>query len=129
MEPKFYINADGTIYTGDLIPGTREATEVEIQQHLQPSIEQAQKELTAAVQAHMDSIAKTKGYDNILSAVTYADESGVPTFQAEGIAFRAWRSAVWEYCYAQLAAVLKGEREAPTAAELITELPELVLPE
>lgn len=96
-----------------------------------PADQQAtmQKQLTDAVQAHMDSIAKVNGYDNILSAVTYAEESAVPKFQTEGIAYRAWRSAVWEYCYAQLAAVLKGEREAPTAEELIEELPELVLPE
>ena len=129
MEPKFYIDANGSVYTGDLIPGAREATAEEIQQHLQPSSEQIQKELTAAVQDHMDKIAISKGYDNILSAVTYAEEPGVPTFQSEGIVFRAWRSAVWEYCYAQLAAVLKGEREAPTAAKLIAELPQLVLPE
>lgn len=131
MEQKFYISADGGIYTGDLIPGAREATVEEIQQHLNPqaAVEQIQKDLTSAVQAHMDSVAKNKGYDNILSAVTYADEPGVPAFQAEGVVFRAWRSAAWEYCYAQLAAVLKGERETPTAAELIEELPELILPE
>jgi hypothetical protein len=34
---KFYINADGGIYTGDLLPGAREATEEEIQQHLNPA--------------------------------------------------------------------------------------------
>ena len=36
MEPRFYINADGNIYTGDLTPGAREATVDEIQEHLNP---------------------------------------------------------------------------------------------
>jgi hypothetical protein len=86
------------------------------------------KQLTDAVQQHMDKVAKSKGYDNLLSAVSYAEEAAVPQFQAEGISFRAWRSAVWAYCYAQLAAVLSGEREAPTVEELIAELPVLELP-
>lgn len=87
------------------------------------------KMLTDAAQKHMDAVAKTKGYDNLLSVVTYADEPTVPTFQAEGIAFRAWRSQVWAYCYEQLAKVLKGERAAPTSEELIAELPVLTLPQ
>lgn len=86
------------------------------------------KKLTDAVQLHMDNVAKSKGYDNLLSAVSYAEEQAIPKFQAEGIAFRSWRSAVWAYCYAQLAAVLNGEREAPTAEDLIAELPVIELP-
>lgn len=131
MEQKFYIHKDGFIYTGDFTEGAREATPEEIYRHQNPqkSQEEQQKQLTDAVQAHMDSVAKLNGYDNILSAVTYAEESAVPKFQAEGIAYRAWRSAVWAYCYSQLAAVISGQREAPTAEQLIEELPELELPE
>lgn len=36
MVLKFYINADGGMYTGDLIEGAREATKEEIQRHLNP---------------------------------------------------------------------------------------------
>lgn len=94
-----------------------------------PSPAEIQASLVAAVQAHMDTMARARGYDNLLSAVTYADESAVPQFQAEGIAFRAWRSQVWAYCYAQLAAIQQGIRlTVPTAEELIAELPALVLP-
>ena len=99
----------------------------------EPSIEEQravmQKQLTDAVQKHMDAVAQSLGYDNLLSAVTYAEESAVPKFQAEGIAFRSWRSQVWDYCYAQLAAVLSEVREAPEAEELIAELPSLELPQ
>lgn len=87
------------------------------------------KRLTDAVQAHMDATAKARGYDNLMSAVTYADEPTILAFQEEGMAFRAWRSQVWDYCYAQLAAVLNGQRAVPTVEELISELPALVLAE
>ena len=94
-----------------------------------PTLHEIQKQLTDAVQDYMDSVAQSKGYDNIFTAVTYAEEPTIPKFQAEGQAFRQWRSQVWDYCYAQLDKVLKGERTVPTAEELIAELPELVLPE
>jgi hypothetical protein len=90
--------------------------------------EQIQKELTDAVQAHLDGRARERGYDDIKSAVTYADEPAVLQFQLEGRAFRAWRSLVWQYCYAQLDAVLAGTRTVPTPEQLIDELPPLVLP-
>ena len=84
--------------------------------------------LTAAVQAHLDTAAQAAGYDNIYTAVTYADEPAVPKFQAEGRAFRAWRSLVWAHCYQVLADVQAGTRAIPTAAQLIAELPALDLP-
>ena len=86
-----------------------------------------QNELVAAIQHFMDEKAQSKGYDNVLSAVTYADEPSMPTFQHDGIAFRAWRSQVWAYCYAQLAAVKTGTRAVPTSEQLISELPALTL--
>lgn len=86
-----------------------------------------QRQLAAAVQAHMDSAAQARGYDNLLSAVSYADEPVVPSFQAEGQAFRAWRSRVWARCYELLALVQAGEMPAPADAELIAQLPALTL--
>lgn len=86
-------------------------------------------ELTAHVQRHMDTAARQAGYDNLQSAVTYAEEPAVPKFQAEGQAFRAWRSLVWARCYELLAEVQAGEREPLTAAEVLAELPALILPE
>lgn len=81
-----------------------------------------------AVQSHLDELARTQGYDNIMTAVSYADEPAVAKFQQEGAAFRAWRSNVWAYVYAQLAAVQAAEREQPTPAQLVAELPTLLLP-
>lgn len=82
--------------------------------------------MTAAVQSHMDAQAATKGYDSIMSACSYAAFENA--FQAEGHAFLTWRAQCWLASYAILDAVEAGERPVPTEAELIAELPSLVLP-
>jgi hypothetical protein len=83
------------------------------------------REYTDAVQAHLDSKAQEKNYDNIVSACSYA---GAPNpFQAEGTKFVEWRGAVWAKCYEIMALVQGGQRVPPSIAELIAELPVLVL--
>jgi hypothetical protein len=84
--------------------------------------------LTAAVQAHLDTTAQEHGYDSIYTACTYADEPAVAQFQLEGQALRAWRSLVWAHCHGVMAAVQAQQRAVPTEAELIAELPALVMP-
>ena len=83
--------------------------------------------LITAVQRFMDAKAQEHGYDDIFTAVTYAEESTVAQFQAEGKAFRQWRSAVWAFCYAYLDEVTAGTKPVPTEAELIALLPALSL--
>ena len=90
--------------------------------------EEIEAEKAAIVQAHMDAAARALRYDDMKTAVTYAEEPAVPKFQAEGRALRAWRSLVWEECYAILAEVTSGECDIPTDEELIAALPRLVLP-
>ncbi|MDO8931478.1 MAG: hypothetical protein Q7U97_03710 [Rhodocyclaceae bacterium] len=80
---------------------------------------------TRAVQSALDVEAKARGYDNILSACSYAAVAN--PFQAEGAAFLNWRSAVWAYCYAQLAAVQAGQPQ-PSVEALVAGIPALVLP-
>jgi hypothetical protein len=91
-----------------------------------PTPEQLKRRLVEAVQRTLDSEARTKGYDNIVSACSYA--AAANPFQAEGLAFLAWRSSVWAYCYQVLADVEAGIRPIPTEAELISELPAYVAP-
>lgn len=81
-----------------------------------------------AVQATLDAAANAAGYDNVITAVSYAEEPAIPKFQADGQAFRAWRSKCWDYCYEQLAAVKSGAREQPTLDAFMAELPKLELP-
>ena len=73
-----------------------------------------------AVQNMLDSAAKAKGYDSILSACSYAAYPN--PFQAEGQEFVAWRGAVWAKCYEILDEVEAGTRTAPTVSELLAEL-------
>lgn len=84
-------------------------------------IAQQQASLTAVVQEHLDAVARAKGYDSILSAVSYV---GSQIFGAEAVNFRDWRDAVWKHCYDVEAAVNAGTRSLPQTAELISELPE-----
>jgi hypothetical protein len=81
------------------------------------------EQLEAAVQVHLDTAAKARGYDSIFTAVTYADEASVPRFQREGQRLRTWRSLVWEAAAGILGDVQAGRRLAPTAEQLLAELP------
>lgn len=92
-----------------------------------PTPEQIVAQYTAAVQQRLDDFAKTRGYDGILSAATYAT-STVLKFAAEGQYAVQIRDATWAKCYEILAAVQAGERQIPTEAELLAELPTLAWP-
>ena len=89
-----------------------------------PTAEEIQAQLTAAVQAYMDSTAQTRGYDNIHTACSYANSTD-HIFAAEGQACLQWRDKVWRKCYDILAEVQAGSRDIPTVEELIEELPVL----
>lgn len=93
----------------------------------QVSPEALQASLVSVIQSIMDDKAQAYGYDNITTAVTYADEPLVSKFQTEGQAFRSWRSSVWEACYAYLAQVQAGTKPFPQASQLPTLLPQFPL--
>ncbi len=120
------LSAGETVETGELRrKGDRVYREWKI-------IQASEQELAAmfeqAVQANLDGAATMRGYDNISTAISYAEEPAVPKFQNDGRAFRTWRSLVWAYAYEQLAAVKAGEREQPSVDGLLAELPALDLP-
>ena len=87
-----------------------------------PTPEQIMARMEASVQRWLDEQAQALGYDDIKSAVTYAEESAVPKFQQEGQALRRLRSLVWARCYEILNAVQAEQRPIPTEAELIAEM-------
>ena len=84
-------------------------------------ISQAVKHIETAIQSHMDITAQSKGYDSILSAVSYAGE--VNPFQEEAKQFLKWRGAVWDYAYNQINAYTI--ETMPTIDEFIITLPKL----
>lgn len=79
-----------------------------------------------AVDAHIEAVARTKGYSSAISAVSYADDPN-PIWKAEGVAFRAWRSASWVVVYAKLALV-QGGAHPPSIAALVASLPTMEWP-
>lgn len=81
-----------------------------------------------AIQTRLDDFARTRNYDGILSATTYAT-SGVAKFKAEGQYAVEARDATWAKGYEILAAVKAGTRTAPTLEGLAAELPALVWPQ
>jgi hypothetical protein len=86
------------------------------------------KSYAAAIQKRLDDFARTRNYDGLLSAATYAT-SAVPKFKTEGQYAVAARDATWAKGYEILAAVEAGTRAAPTLDELAAELPALAWPQ
>jgi hypothetical protein len=83
--------------------------------------------VTSTVQARLDEFAKTRNYDNILSACTYASSS-VDKFKNEGFYCVNQRDATWAKLYEIMTSVQSGTRTMPTMDEILTELPVLAWP-
>jgi len=98
-------------------------TEGQLPAQVQRTPEAIVGDYTQAVQAHLDRVAQSWGYDSIYTAATYADEPAVRVFSDEGKALRAWRSRVWAAARQTLADVQAGKTPLPTVAELIASLP------
>ena len=86
------------------------------------------EELTALfkekTQQLLDAKAREKGYDDILSACSYAGYDN--DFRAEGEAFGIWRAKVWKYGYGLLNAIAEGKHKMPASFdEILAEMPTL----
>lgn len=88
--------------------------------------EQIIADLESAVQAHLNTQATSRGYDDIKSAALRSAYPG--PFHGEGVAYAVWMDSCWSHCYQILADAQSGSRPLPTADELATELPVLMLP-
>ncbi|EJO31664.1 hypothetical protein [Achromobacter marplatensis] len=89
----------------------------------------AERHLIAVVQHHMDVRARQSIYDDLKTAISYADEPASPQYQAEGRAFRAWRSRVWEAFYRIRADIASGATPPLSDKALIESLPDFESPE
>ena len=72
-----------------------------------------QAEIVLATQARLDDFAKTRGYDGILSACTYATSS-VPKFMREGQDAVNARDATWAALYTIMGQVQAGDLPMPS---------------
>jgi hypothetical protein len=75
------------------------------------------------IQVRLDTFAQERGYNNILSACTYAT-SNVPKFANEGQRCVDLRDQTWGEAYEIMSAVEAGG-EVPTWDEVEAQLPEL----
>ena len=78
--------------------------------------------LSDAIQAHMDAVARSRSYDGILSLCSYATSSH-PKFGAEGKAGVKWRDACWDKAYEIFNDCLSRNRPVPSEEELLREMP------
>lgn len=86
------------------------------------------RSITDATQARLDDFARTRNYDSILSACTYASSS-VPKFAGEGQCAVNVRDATWAALYAIMAEVEAGTRPMPSGFEDVEpDLPVLAWP-
>ena len=87
-----------------------------------------QASIVQAAQARLDAFARTRQYDDIKSASTYAGCS-VPKFNTEGSYCQDKRAETWAALYDMLAEVQAGTRPMPAGfADIEPELPALVWP-
>ena len=87
-----------------------------------------QEQIVAATQQRLDDFAKTRNYDGILSACTYAT-STVPNFKTEGQYCVEARDQTWAKLYEIMDEVQSGVRPPPTGYDDIEpELPVLEWP-
>ncbi|HWV44140.1 hypothetical protein [Pseudorhodoplanes sp.] len=81
-----------------------------------------------AIEDHILQVAAQRGYSSAVSLASYVT-SVIPLWQAEAQTFVAWRDSVWIYALSELVKVQNGQREIPTLAALIAELPVITWPE
>src|SRR5690554_378301 len=75
-----------------------------------------------AISRHIDRVAQKRDYRNAEACASYALSTN-EQWAAEANVFIAWRDSVWAYVFEQLDRVQNGEREQPTIADLLSELP------
>ena len=88
----------------------------------QETPEQLQARYTQLAQDALDAFARTRGYDGIMSACSYAGSTDAQ-FAAEAAYCMALRDRTWRAGYGILDAVKAGEMPLPSEAEFLAMLP------
>jgi hypothetical protein len=93
-----------------------------------PTPEQIKQQIVRDTQNRLDAFARTRNYDSILSACTYATSTN-PKFSTEGQYCVEARDATWAKLYELYDEVKEGKRDMPEGYEDIeTKLPVLEWP-
>ena len=113
------------------LTGWREITDeeaAELGKPAPPTLEEQQAMFLAAIDEYMDAFARSRGYDDMRSAASWAGDED-PIFGIEGDYAKQMRSRIYRQSYAILGDVLSGKRPMPTIEEVLAELPTLEWPE
>lgn len=95
---------------------------------LEAKRQEIKAEITNAVQNRLDTFAQTRGYDNIVSACSYATSQHTK-YGPEGRYCVTAREQTWDALFAIEADVIAGTRPMPAGyADIEAELPALVWP-
>jgi hypothetical protein len=89
-----------------------------------PTSAQQQARLAGEIQSWLDRTAQGFGYDNIATAISYAGSS-LDLWRRQGVAFAAWRDAVWQ---AACPLIENPAQLAMRAAAVIALLPQPNIP-
>lgn len=112
--PRYHQCVDGT-----LVPFTPEeeaARDAEEAAELAAILADERRHAVTAVQQLLDNHARSWGYDDMRSAVSYLGDPH-PRFAQEALALRDWRSSVWVY-------VEQAAASAQTIEEFFSGLPQ-----
>jgi hypothetical protein len=91
---------------------------------VQPSQSEITAHFATVIDAHVESVAKSKGYNSAASCASYVSDPNAQ-WAAEATAFVQWRSSVWSTAYQLLATAT----EIPTEASVMAALPAMTWPE
>lgn len=87
-----------------------------------------QDDYAAAIQAHIDETARSRGYADAVALASYVN-STIPSWKSEANTFVMWRDEVWLAAYGVLGQVRAGKSQPPTIPGLIAELPGVTWPQ
>jgi hypothetical protein len=119
-----WIEFEGVVNIGDLYDGEAFNPPPPVQK----SADEIKAEIMTATQQRLDTFAKTRLYDGVLSLCTYATSPN-PKFQAEGQYGVEARDTTWTTLYEIMEEVQAGTRPMPSGyADIEAELPPLVWP-
>lgn len=102
-------------------PGARRWVDGAVVEYAPPAEPPTLDTCRLAVQAMLDAKAGERQYDSVASAVSYVTSTN-PAWQAEALALRDWRDAVWVFVFSALAAVQAEKRVAPSVTGLLAEI-------
>lgn len=97
---------------------------------MEEAVARIQADFSDKVQRRLDDFARTRNYDGILSACSYATDTTSEKFRSEGEYSVYVRSLTWSKMYEIVEEVLSGSRPMPESfADIEADLPVLEWPE